>query len=187
MLIMNGLVGGCMLIGTWRRSEVTFNADSALTYLPMLITLATITLVLPRFTQSATGGWMSNSMEVFVGGGSLVLYGSFLWLQSSRYRGYFAVGHPEAAVPAEHVGHISVPKAITLLLVSLLIVVICAVAATVAMVAWTPGRGNAASFPPSERLLPATTRISPYIYNDTSDIDEAVAGIVAAQEFFSGV
>ena len=126
MLIMNGLVGGCILIGTWRRNEVTFNADSALSYLPMLITLATITLVLPRFSSSEEGGWMSNGMEVFVGGGSLVLYGSFLWLQSSRYKGYFAVGHPEAAVPAEHVGHISVPKAVTLLLISLLIVVICA-------------------------------------------------------------
>ena len=126
MIILNGLVGGSMLIGSWRRPEVTFNADSALAYLPVLITLASITLVLPRFTQSAAGGWMSNGMEVFVGGGSLALYGSFLWLQSSRYRGYFAVGHPAAAVPASHVGHVSVPRAITLLVIALALVVVCA-------------------------------------------------------------
>jgi selenocysteine lyase/cysteine desulfurase len=32
--------------------------------------------------------------------------------------------------------------------------------------------------------VPATTRISPYIYNDTADIDIAVEGILAAQTFF---
>jgi hypothetical protein len=37
--------------------------------------------------------------------------------------------------------------------------VICAVAAAMAMVAWTPGRGDAASFPPSEKLLPGSTRV----------------------------
>lgn len=48
--------------------------------------------------------------------------------------------------------------------------------------------GHHCAWPTCRRLgVPATTRISPYIYNDTSDIDEAVAGIVAAQEFFSGV
>jgi selenocysteine lyase/cysteine desulfurase len=32
--------------------------------------------------------------------------------------------------------------------------------------------------------VPATTRLSTYIYNDRSDIDAAVSGITAAQEFF---
>jgi len=32
--------------------------------------------------------------------------------------------------------------------------------------------------------VPATTRLSSYIYNDRSDIDSALAGIRAAQEFF---
>lgn len=32
--------------------------------------------------------------------------------------------------------------------------------------------------------VPSTTRISPYIYNDTADIDAAIEGITAAQEFF---
>ena len=48
--------------------------------------------------------------------------------------------------------------------------------------------GHHCAWPTCRRLgVPATTRISPYIYNDTHDIDEAVAGIVAAQEFFVGV
>ncbi|MDD2858767.1 MAG: cysteine desulfurase [Candidatus Nanopelagicales bacterium] len=45
--------------------------------------------------------------------------------------------------------------------------------------------GHHCAWPTCRRLnVPATTRISPYIYNDTDDIDAAVAGIVAAQRFF---
>lgn len=45
--------------------------------------------------------------------------------------------------------------------------------------------GHHCAWPTCRRLqVPATTRISPYIYNDTADIDAAMAGIVAAQQFF---
>ncbi|MFA7324711.1 MAG: SufS family cysteine desulfurase, partial [Candidatus Nanopelagicales bacterium] len=45
--------------------------------------------------------------------------------------------------------------------------------------------GHHCAWPTCRRFqVPATTRISPYIYNDTADIDEAIAGIQAAQAFF---
>ena len=45
--------------------------------------------------------------------------------------------------------------------------------------------GHHCAWPTCRRFdVPATTRISPYIYNDTSDIDVAVEGIRAAQKFF---
>ncbi|MEI6360628.1 MAG: cysteine desulfurase [Actinomycetes bacterium] len=45
--------------------------------------------------------------------------------------------------------------------------------------------GHHCAWPTCRRFgVPATTRISPYIYNDTSDIDIAVKGILAAQNFF---
>ena len=45
--------------------------------------------------------------------------------------------------------------------------------------------GHHCAWPTCRRYnVPATTRISTYIYNDRSDIDAAMAGIVAAQEFF---
>ena len=45
--------------------------------------------------------------------------------------------------------------------------------------------GHHCAWPTCRRFgVPATTRISPYIYNDTSDIDVAVEGILAAQAFF---
>jgi cysteine desulfurase/selenocysteine lyase len=45
--------------------------------------------------------------------------------------------------------------------------------------------GHHCAWPTCQRLgVPATTRLSTYIYNDESDIDAAVAGIQQAQDFF---
>ena len=45
--------------------------------------------------------------------------------------------------------------------------------------------GHHCAWPTCRRFgVPATTRISPYIYNDESDIDVAIEGILAAQAFF---
>ena len=45
--------------------------------------------------------------------------------------------------------------------------------------------GHHCAWPTCRRFdVPATTRISPYIYNDKADIDAAIEAIVAAQKFF---
>lgn len=47
--------------------------------------------------------------------------------------------------------------------------------------------GHHCAWPTCRRFgVPATTRISTYVYNDTADIDIAVEGIEAAQAFFGG-
>jgi Ca2+:H+ antiporter len=97
MIILNGLVGGALLIGGLLKREQSFNLQSSAAYIPLIVALAAITLVLPRFTRSAEGGWMSDPMEIFVGSASLVVYLAFLWLQTSRHREFFA--HQEDAAP----------------------------------------------------------------------------------------
>ncbi len=45
--------------------------------------------------------------------------------------------------------------------------------------------GHHCAWPTCRRFgVPATTRLSTYVYNDTSDIDVAIEGILAAQNFF---
>ena len=126
MLILNGLVGGCMLFGSWKRGEQRFNADSASAYLPLVIALGTITLVLPRFCDSTIGGYMSDPMELFIAAGSIVVYGAFLWMQVSRYRGYFAAPDAGGASMTHHQGKVHVPSALALLFTALTVVVVCA-------------------------------------------------------------
>jgi cysteine desulfurase/selenocysteine lyase len=45
--------------------------------------------------------------------------------------------------------------------------------------------GHHCCWPTCRRFdVPATTRITTYIYNDKSDIDQAIAGVKSAQAFF---
>ena len=90
MIILNLLLGLALLLGGVRRTEQEFNAQSAGAYMPLIVTLGMITLVLPRFTSSREGGWMSDPMMVFVGIASLGIYAVFLGMQTTRYRAFFA-------------------------------------------------------------------------------------------------
>jgi len=104
MLILNMLLGAAMFAGGLRRTEQEFNAQSSAAYLPLVIALATLTLILPRFTTSEEGGWMSNPMQAFVGVASFVIYGVFLAMQTTRHRDFFAYhGHSERAADVDAV------------------------------------------------------------------------------------
>jgi len=104
MIIMNGLVGVALLVGGINRREQFFNLQSSASYLTLIIPLAMIALVLPRLTEAEPGGFMTPRMELFVATASVVMYSAFLWMQTSRYRSFFA--HESAEVDAEQVNEI---------------------------------------------------------------------------------
>ena len=102
MIILNGLVGVALLAGGLRRHEQTFNLQTSASFLSLLIPLAAITLVLPRMTITEPGGFMTRRMEIFVAFACVAVYGTFLWMQTSSHRGFFA--HPDGHGDAAH-GH----------------------------------------------------------------------------------
>jgi Ca2+:H+ antiporter len=55
----------------------------------VLAALTTLTLILPNLTTSVVGPVFSTSQLVFAGVFSLVLYGSFVFVQTVRHRDYF--------------------------------------------------------------------------------------------------
>ena len=56
MIICNGVVGLCLLVGGLRHHEQSFRIEGANTGLAALVALATLSLVLPTFTTSSPGG-----------------------------------------------------------------------------------------------------------------------------------
>ena len=103
MIICNGLVGICLLVGGARHHEQGFQAQGANAALAVLAALVTISLVLPNFTTSAAGPVFSTPQLVFAGVASLVLYCAFVFVQTVRHRDYFlpalAVDEEEHAAP----------------------------------------------------------------------------------------
>lgn len=89
MIVCNGIVGLCLLSGGVRHYEQGFQVQGASAALAVLAALTTLTLILPNVTTSVTGPVFSTSQLVFAGAISLVLYGSFIFVQTVRHRDYF--------------------------------------------------------------------------------------------------
>ncbi len=89
MLILNGIVGICLLAGGSRYREQTFGQLGVSASLTTLAAIAVLTLVLPNYTTSIIGPVYSTSQLAFVAVVSLVLYGTFVLVQAVRHRDYF--------------------------------------------------------------------------------------------------
>lgn len=125
MIICNGLIGICLLAGGLRHKEQVFQLQGALAALAVLVALTVITLLLPNYTVSEKGPLFNNAQMIFAGVCSLVLYGSFVFVQTVRHRDYFL---PDVDVADEDT-HAAPPTtkmtfgSLGLLLVSLIVVV----------------------------------------------------------------
>ena len=89
MIICNGVIGLCLLLGGVRHYEQTFRVEGASTALATMIALATLSLVLPTFTTSARGPTYTLAQLAFAAIASLVLWATFVFVQTVRHRDYF--------------------------------------------------------------------------------------------------
>lgn len=94
MIVTNGIVGLCLLWGGARHHEQGFQIQGASAALAVLAALTTLTMVLPNVVSEAAGPVFSTSQLIFAGIVSLVLYGSFVFVQTVRHRDYFLPVEP---------------------------------------------------------------------------------------------
>ncbi len=108
MIICNGVVGLCLLLGAMRHRVLEFRVEGTNPAFSVLATLATLTLVLPSFTVTTPGPQFSPSQLVFAGVVSLALYAVFVFVQTVRHREYFLPLQDESVDPNEHKPELSV-------------------------------------------------------------------------------
>ncbi len=89
MIILNGIVGICLLSGGLRFGEQGFSLRGVSAALNVLGAMAVLTLVLPNYVESAPGPAYAPSQLVFVAIVSLILYGTFVLVQTVRHRSHF--------------------------------------------------------------------------------------------------
>ena len=87
MITMNGIVGLCLLWGGAHHREQEFRLDAASAALAVLAALTILTLVVPNVVGD--GPQFSTSQLIFAGAVSLILYGSFVFVQTVRHHDYF--------------------------------------------------------------------------------------------------
>ncbi len=74
MIVCNGIVGLCLLVGGVRHFEQGFQLRGASAALAVLAALTTLTMVLPNFTTSKPGPVFNPAQLLFAGAASLILY-----------------------------------------------------------------------------------------------------------------
>lgn len=89
MITTNGIVGIALLIKTIRQRVATFNAMGVGGALATLVSLSALTLILPSFTTSSPGPTFTNTQLIFAAVVSLILYLTFIGVQTIRHRDYF--------------------------------------------------------------------------------------------------
>lgn len=89
MIILNGLVGICILVGALNHREQAFQQTGVSASLATLCALTVLTLVLPNFTLTTPGPVYSWAQLSFVAIVSFLLYATFVSVQTVRHRDYF--------------------------------------------------------------------------------------------------
>lgn len=89
MIILTGIIGACLLLGGFRFKEQIFGRNAVNASLTTLTSITVLTLILPNYTTSMPGPEYNTSQLIFVAIISLVLYGTFVMVQTVRHRDYF--------------------------------------------------------------------------------------------------
>lgn len=127
MIILNGIIGLCLLAGAIRHHEQRFTLRGMSASLCVLAAMSVLALVLPNYTSSVAGPVYSSSQLLFVAVVSLILYVTFVVVQTVRHRDYFL---PSGDAPAD--AHAAPPSdreawtAFGVLLIALVAVVLLA-------------------------------------------------------------
>jgi len=110
MITTNGIVGLALLAGARRFHVAHFNPEGTGAALATVVSLSTLSLVLPTFTSSAQGPRFSPPQLAFAATASLLLYGLFVLTQTVRHRDFFLPVTPTGEVAPEEV-HAQPPTA----------------------------------------------------------------------------
>ena len=89
MIICNGVVGICLLVGGLAHREQSFRVEGSGAGMAALIAMSALTLAMPAFTTTTGGGTYSVPQLLFVAAASGALWAAFVFIQTISHRDYF--------------------------------------------------------------------------------------------------
>jgi Ca2+:H+ antiporter len=101
MIAATGIVGLALLIATAKRGTVRFRSEGARALLGSIVVLTTLALVLPSFTRSSRGPTFTPAQIAFAAVAAVAVYGVFLFVQTTRHRGWFVDDVPESTATGD--------------------------------------------------------------------------------------
>ena len=96
MIVLSALVGLCLLLGGLRHREQEYNLQGANAFLGVIMPLAVLALIMPRYTRSTPSATYSELQASLLVVMALGLYATFLAVQTVRHRSFFVDPHRNA-------------------------------------------------------------------------------------------
>lgn len=126
MILLTVIIGLCILAGTYKHFEQTFDMKSVNTALVSLVSILVLTLILPNFTTSGGIGGFSFPQLMFVSAACLIIYGVFIYVQTIRHRNFFISNNGASTNKKHEMSSQDLVMRLIFLVVSLVIVVLLA-------------------------------------------------------------
>jgi Ca2+:H+ antiporter len=101
MIILNGIIGLCLLLGGLLHREQRFSLDGVSAALVALGAIVLLTLVFPNYTLSTAGPFYSSSQLLLIAIVCLVIYGAFIFTQTIGHRQIFLHEQPPEETPSQ--------------------------------------------------------------------------------------
>lgn len=89
MIILTGIIGSCIVIGSLRYREQSFTLQGVSTAMITLTSVIIFVLILPNYTVSHLGGEYTSFQLLFIALICLSLYLGFTMIQTLRHRSFF--------------------------------------------------------------------------------------------------
>jgi Ca2+:H+ antiporter len=134
MIILNGIIGLCLLVGGLRHREQSFSLDGVSAAIAALGAIIILTLVFPNYTLAIPGPYYSRSQLMVIAVVSLIIYAAFIFTQTFEHRGYFVVNGA-----ADETSHHSAPPSNAITWLSGLLLLACLAAVVLLAKKLAPG------------------------------------------------
>jgi Ca2+:H+ antiporter len=99
MIILNGIIGLCLLVGGLKHREQSFSLDGVSAALVALAAIVVLALVFPNYTVTTPGPYYSHGQLMLIAVVSLTIYGAFVFAQTIGHRGIFVEDEPATETP----------------------------------------------------------------------------------------
>ncbi len=89
MIITNGMVGLCLILGGLKYREQEFQVQGSRSLLVVLLTLSMLVFVLPNYTTTTAGPTYNAAQMIFTAVVCILLYLLFVFFQTTSHKSYF--------------------------------------------------------------------------------------------------
>lgn len=95
MIILTGIIGTCIIVGSLRYKQQIFTLQGVGTAMITLIVIVVFLLILPNYTTSHDNGEYTSGQLIFISVISLALYIAFTMVQTIRHCAFFIAPIPK--------------------------------------------------------------------------------------------